>query len=259
MEVRICSSAASLGVAAAKYSAAVISSAIREKGEARIILSTGQSQFETLEALVASDVDWSRVTMFHLDEYVDLPETHAASFRKYLRERFISKVGLRAWHLVEGRADQLEQLSGLLLERPVDLGLIGIGENGHIAFNDPPCDFDTADPYIIVNLSETCKQQQVREGWFAGTADVPRQAVSMSCRQILKCRTIVSAVPHAQKAAAVRDTLYSRVVTNTVPATLLKTHPDFHLFLDRDSASLLDDLDRIADFSSSAPTVITEA
>ena len=258
MEVRICKDALSLGQSAARYSARVINRAVEAGREARIILSTGQSQFETLEALVREDVDWSRVTMFHLDEYVDLPEEHVASFRKYLKERFISKVPLKAFHLVEGKADQLPALSKLLGERPIDLGLIGIGENGHIAFNDPPCDFDTDEPYIIVDLNETCKKQQVGEGWFSSVDDVPRQAVSMSCRQILKCRTIVSAVPHKQKAVAVRNTLYSKVITNTVPATLLKTHPDFHLFLDVESASLLDDFDRITAFTGQVPVVITE-
>ncbi len=258
MEVRICKDALSLGQSAARYSARVINSAVEAGREARIILSTGQSQFETLEALVKEDVDWSRVTMFHLDEYVDLPEEHVASFRKYLKERFISKVPLKAFHLVEGKADQLPALSKLLGERPIDLGLIGIGENGHIAFNDPPCDFDTDEPYIIVDLNEACKKQQVGEGWFSSVDDVPRQAVSMSCRQILKCRTIVSAVPHKQKAVAVRNTLYSKVITNTVPATLLKTHPDLHLFLDVESASLLDDFDRITAFTGQVPVVITE-
>ena len=255
MEVRICHDADSLGAAASRKCAQIIKRAIAEKGEARIILSTGASQFETLSHLVSEDVDWSKVTMFHLDEYVGLPESHAASFRKYLKERFISKVNLKAYHLVDGRKEQLGDLSRLLCEKPIDLGLIGIGENGHIAFNDPPCDFDTQEPYIIVNLNDTCKRQQVGEGWFASVSEVPAQAVSMSCRQILKCINIVSAVPHKVKAEAVRNTLYSKVVTNTVPATLLKTHGNFTLFLDEDSASLIDGCSRIVDFSSSCPII----
>ena len=230
MEVRICHDADSLGAAASRKCAQIINRAIAEKEEARIILSTGASQFETLSHLVAEYVDWSKVTMFHLDEY----------------------------HLVEGRKEQLEELSRLLCEKPIDLGLIGIGENGHIAFNDPPCDFDTQDPYIIVNLSDTCKRQQVGEGWFANTSEVPLQAVSMSCRQILKCLNIVSAVPHKVKAEAVRNTLYSNVVTNTIPATLLKTHENFSLFLDEESASLIDDFNKIVDFSSSCPILERE-
>lgn len=256
MEVRIYHDADSLGAAASRKCAQIINRAIVEKGEARIILSTGASQFETLSHLVAENVDWTKVTMFHLDEYVGLDETHMASFRKYLKERFILKVNLKAYYLVEGRKEQLEELSRLLCEKPIDLGLIGIGENGHIAFNDPPCDFDTQDPYIIVNLSDTCKRQQVGEGWFADTSEVPPQAVSMSCRQILKCLNIVSAVPHKVKAEAVRNTLYSKVVTNTVPATLLKTHENFSLFLDEESASLIDDFNRIVDFYSPATVVI---
>ena len=255
MEVRICHDADSLGAAASRKCAQIINRAIAEKGEARIILSTGASQFETLSHLVSEDVDWNKVTMFHLDEYVGLPESHAASFRKYLKERFISKVNLKAYHLVEGRKEQLEEISRLLCEKPIDLGLIGIGENGHIAFNDPPCDFDTQEPYIIVNLNDTCKRQQVGEGWFASVSEVPSQAVSMSCRQIMKCLNIVSAVPHKVKAEAVRNTLYSKVVTNTVPATLLKTHGNFTLFLDEDSASLIDECNRIVDFSSSCPII----
>lgn len=255
MEVRICHDADSLGAAASRKCAQIINRAIAEKGEARIILSTGASQFETLSHLVSEDVDWNKVTMFHLDEYVGLPESHAASFRKYLKERFISKVNLKAYHLVEGRKEQLEEISRLLCEKPIDLGLIGIGENGHIAFNDPPCDFDTQEPYIIVNLNDTCKRQQVGEGWFASVSEVPSQAVSMSCRQIMKCLNIVSAVPHKVKAEAVRNTLYSKVVTNTVPATLLKTHGNFTLFLDEDSALLIDGCSRIVDFSSSCPII----
>ena len=255
MEVRIYHDADSLGAAASRKCAQIINKAIGEKGEARIILSTGASQFETLSHLVAEDVDWSKVTMFHLDEYVGLPESHAASFRKYLKERLISKVNHKSYHRVQGRKEQLGELSRILCEKPIDLGLIGIGENGHIAFNDPPCDFDTQEPYIVVNLNDTCKRQQVGEGWFASVSEVPAQAVSMSCRQIMKCLNIVSAVPHKVKAEAVRNTLYSKVVTNTVPATLLKTHGNFTLFLDEDSASLIDKCNRIADFSSSCPII----
>ena len=255
ISISVSSTPEELGKKAAAKIAELLRDAIVKKGHARMILSTGQSQFETLAALVKEDVDWSKVEMFHLDEYVGLPESHAASFRKYLKERFISKVNLKACHLVEGRKEQLEELSRLLCEKPIDLGLIGIGENGHIAFNDPPCDFDTQDPYIIVNLNDTCKRQQVGEGWFASVSEVPAQAVSMSCRQILKCINIVSAVPHKVKAEAVRNTLYSKVVTNTVPATLLKTHGNFTLFLDEDSASLIDGCSRIVDFSSSCPII----
>ncbi|MDT3390258.1 MAG: glucosamine-6-phosphate deaminase [bacterium] len=226
--------------AAAKI-AEVINRAIAEKGHARIVLSTGASQFEMFDALVKMDVDWSRVEMFHLDEYVDLPETHIASFRKYLKERFVNIVHPKAAHFVEGEGDvkkNIERLTKELRSDVIDLGVIGIGENGHIAFNDPPADFDTTDAYRIVNLDHKCRMQQVGEGWFATEDDVPRQAISMLPRQIMSCKVIVSVVPHAVKAKAVYDTI-TQPVNNMVPATLMKTHPDWNLFIDDEAASLL--------------------
>ena len=226
--------------AAAKI-AEVINRAIAEKGHARIVLSTGASQFEMFDALVKMDVDWSRVEMFHLDEYVDLPETHIASFRKYLKERFVNIVHPKAAHFVEGEGDvkkNIEKLTKELRSDVIDLGVIGIGENGHIAFNDPPADFDTTDAYRIVNLDHKCRMQQVGEGWFATEDDVPRQAISMLPRQIMSCKVIVSVVPHAVKAKAVYDTI-TQPVNNMVPATLMKTHPDWNLFIDDEAASLL--------------------
>ena len=231
-----------LGQAAAKFCETVINRAIAEKGSARIVLSTGASQFDTFAHLVKADVDWSCVDMFHLDEYIDLPESHPASFRRYLNEKFISQVHLRNAYLVDGEGDvqaKLEALSAKLLEVPVDLALIGIGENAHVAFNDPPADFDTQEPYIIVDLDEVCKNQQVREGWFASLADVPKSAVTMSVHRVMQSKVILSCVPYQVKAEAVKRTLTDEV-TNMVPATILKTHPDWHLYLDTDSASLLD-------------------
>ncbi len=239
MEIRICKDRYELGKSAAVFTAQLINQAIAEKGFARIVLSTGASQFDTIAALVEQDVDWSKVEMFHLDEYVDLPETHVASFRKYLKEKFTSKVNLKAAYFVEGTKENMAYLSKLINESPVDVGLIGIGENAHIAFNDPPADFDVEDPYIVVNLNDTCKKQQVGEGWFATVDDVPKQAVSMSVKQIMKCKNIVSCVPYAVKAKAVYDTL-SNELTNTIPATMLKTHPAFTLYVDADSAKLLE-------------------
>lgn len=239
MEIRICKDRYELGKSAAVFTAQLINKAITEKGSARIVLSTGASQFDTIAALVEQDVDWSKVEMFHLDEYVDLPETHVASFRKYLKEKFTSKVNLKAAYFVEGTKENMAYLSKLINESPVDVGLIGIGENAHIAFNDPPANFDVEDPYIIVNLNDTCKKQQVGEGWFATVDDVPKQAVSMSVKQIMKCKNIVSCVPYAVKAKAVYDTL-SNELTNTIPATMLKTHPAFTLYVDADSAKLLE-------------------
>lgn len=235
MEIRICKDRAALGKSAALYVAQRLREVIAEKGEARIALSTGASQFDTLAYLVQQDVPWERVVMFHLDEYVDLPETHPASFRKYLKEKFTSKVTVKEAHFVDGTEENRRELCRLIAEAPIDVGLIGIGENGHIAFNDPPADFDARDPYIVVNLNDTCKQQQVGEGWFATPDDVPKQAVSMSAGQIMKCREIVSCVPYAVKASAVYNTL-TQPVNNMVPATIMKTHPAFTLYIDGESA-----------------------
>jgi len=239
MEIRICKNSEELGISAAKHVAEVLKKCISEKGSARIVLSTGASQFDTLKALVKEEgIKWECVEMFHLDEYVDLPETHGASFRKYLKERFVEKVGtLKAAHFVDGTPECIARLTEEIRKSPIDIGLIGIGENAHIAFNDPPADFDTKEAYIIVNLNERCKQQQMGEGWFETIDDVPKQAVSMTAYQIMQCERIVSCVPYKVKAEAVANTLKSDKVDNNVPATLLKTHPDFILYVDEDSAS----------------------
>ena len=237
MKIIVSDTPKELGQAAARLAEEYLNELIVKNGYARIVVSTGASQFETFEALIRSDVDWSKVEMFHLDEYAGLPESHPASFRKYLKERFVSKVNLLSANFVDGSAEGILEISKKLLEKPVDLGLIGIGENGHIAFNDPPADFDTKSPYILVNLNETCKRQQVGEGWFATVNDVPKQAVSMSVYQIMQCKKIISCVPHAVKAKAVADTINSEP-TNLIPATILKTHPDWTLLLDKNSAAL---------------------
>jgi len=239
MEIRICQNSEALGASAAKHIAAVLRDCIAKKGSARIVLSTGASQFDTLKALVAEpDIKWDCVEMFHLDEYVDLPETHGASFRKYLKARFVEKVGtLKAVHFVDGTKEGIAKLTEEIRRAPIDIGLIGIGENAHIAFNDPPADFDTKEAYIIVKLNDRCKQQQMGEGWFATIDDVPTHAVSMTPYQIMQCERIVSCVPYAVKAEAVANTVKTQEVTNLIPATLLKTHPDFILYVDRDSAA----------------------
>lgn len=239
MEIAIYEHPEQTGLEAARAGAQIVREAIRIQGKARIVLSTGASQFEFLKAFVRMDVDWSKVEMFHLDEYIALPESHPASFRKYLKERFLqfAPVG-KAW-LVNGEADPVEtvrELNREISSAPVDLAFIGIGENGHIAFNDPPANFDIDDPYMIVNLSDTCKAQQVNEGWFAGVDDVPKQAISMTVRQIMRSRHIVSVVPHSAKASAIANTV-NREVDSQYPSTMLKTHPNWKLFLDKESAS----------------------
>ena len=227
-----------LGEQAAAHAAKILRDVIEEKGEARIVLSTGASQFDTLEALTKrTDIRWECVEMFHLDEYVGLPISHPASFRKYLQERFVDKLpALKAVHFVDGTKENIEELTRELRRAPIDLGLIGIGENTHIAFNDPPADFDTDEAYIIVNLDDDCKRQQMGEGWFATIDDVPKQAVSMTPREIMKCERIISCVPYEVKRDAVRRVLQAKKVTNLIPATLLKTHPDWTLYVDADSA-----------------------
>ena len=237
MEIRICENSEKLGISAARETAAAINKAIAEKGCARIALSTGASQFDTIKALVKEDVDWSKVEMFHLDEYVDLPETHGASFRKYLKERFVAFVpNLKAAHFVDGTVEGIAKLTEEIRKAPIDVGLIGIGENTHIAFNDPPADFDTTEAYIVVNLDQACRNQQMGEGWFKTFDDVPKQAISMTVYQIMQCKKIISCVPYAVKANAIDKLVHSEGVTNTVPATKLKEHPDVTVYLDLDSA-----------------------
>ena len=238
MEIRICENPDALGKSAAKFVAEALRKIISEKGYARIALSTGASQFDTIKHLVCEDVEWDKVEMFHLDEYVDLPESHPASFRKYLKERFVQKVGkLKAAHFVDGTREGIAALTKEITSEAIDIGLIGIGENTHIAFNDPPADFDTTESYIVVNLDEACRNQQMGEGWFKTFDDVPKQAVSMTVHQIMQCKKIVSCVPYKVKANAVLKTLSTKETTNRVPATKLKEHPDFTLYLDMDSAA----------------------
>ena len=182
--------------------------------------------------------------MFHLDEYIGLPITANASFRKYLKERFIEKVPpLKAAHLINGEADadkECERLGDLIRKHPIDVALVGIGENGHLAFNDPPADFETEEPYIVVELDEACRKQQLGEGWFNTLEDVPQQAISMSIKQIMKSKYIICSVPDSRKAIAVKNTL-TQPVSNFYPASILQLHPDCTFYLDQESASMLSD------------------
>ena len=198
------------------------------------MLSTGASQFDTLKHLVEEKVDWSKVEMFHLDEYVNMPETHPASFRKYLKERFVEKTNVGKVNFVESSPESIAALTEEIKSAPIDVGLIGIGRNSHIAFNDPPADFDTKESYLVVKLDDACRNQQLAEGWFPTIDDVPTEAISMSVWQIMQCKVIISAVPHAEKAWAVAQTLANEL-TNRIPATMLKTHENFQLFVDADS------------------------
>src|SRR5664279_2777035 len=239
MIISICEDASELGIQAAHFAAIKLKEAIEQKGEARIVVSTGASQFETFQALLKEDIEWERVEVFHLDEYIGLPVTHKASFRKYLNDRFISHVKIKKFYSVDVENDINKKIIDLTAEirsKPVDAGLIGIGVNGHIAFNDPPADFNTREAYIIVNLDEQCRLQHVNEGWFKSIGEVPSKAVSMTPWQIMQCKTIISCVPHKVKAMSIRNTLINKL-TEVVPATILKQHKDFNLYLDVNSAS----------------------
>jgi glucosamine-6-phosphate deaminase len=239
MHIIISNDAIELGKRAAKFVSKKLNASIKINGEARMVVSTGSSQFETFQALLKEDIDWSKIEVFHLDEYINLPVTHKASFRKYLYERFINSIDAKQFHGVETEGDinkNIKSLSRELEKKPIDLGLIGIGVNGHIAFNDPPADFDTRASYIIVKLDDQCKIQQVNEGWFRSIEEVPEKAVSMTVWRIMQCKTIISCVPHLVKADAVFKT-FTNKTGNMVPATMLKQHPDFHLYLDKNSAS----------------------
>lgn len=237
IHIDISDNADELGMRAAGKIASLIEEAINKKGKARIILSTGMSQFETLSHLITYDLPWDKVEMFHLDEYVGLDESHPASFRKYLKERFVSKVNLKAAYFVE-RVDAIPSLTRELRKEEIDVGVIGIGENGHIAFNDPPADFTTGEAYKVVTLDRRCREQQVGEGWFRTIDEVPAEAITMCVKEIMKSKHIVSAVPHEVKAEAIYNTITGRI-SQDVPATILKTHPDWNLFIDKDSASKL--------------------
>jgi glucosamine-6-phosphate deaminase len=243
MEIIVTDSPNALGKKAGAVASTLIREAIEKNGTANIILATGTSQFETLNQLIAEpDVDWSKVVMFHLDEYIGLPITHAASFRKYLKERFIEKVpSLQAAYLINGEEDakaECLRLGALIAKHPIDVALVGIGENGHLAFNDPPANFDTEEPYIIVELDELCREQQLGEGWFPKIDDVPKQAISMSIKQILKSRQIVCSVPDSRKASAVKNCL-EHPVSNLYPASILQSHSNCIIFLDKASAALV--------------------
>ena len=243
MNIKIYEGPKELGKAAGIEAAELIRSAIELNEGANIILATGTSQFETLNQLVSeTGIDWSKVVMFHLDEYIGLPITSPASFRKYLQERFLSKVAdLKKAYLINGEKDpeaECDRLGDLIIRHPIDVALVGIGENSHLAFNDPPADFETEQPYIIVELDDLCRKQQLGEGWFKSFEDVPRRAISMSVKQILKSKHIICSVPDSRKAMAVKNS-FSRPVSNLHPASILQSHLDCSCYLDKASSSFL--------------------
>ena len=242
MKVRVLPNAKLMGAEAAKHAAESLRQTLQREGRARIVVATGSSQFEFLEVLTsAPDIAWHQVEMFHLDEYIGLPASHAASFRKYLKERLIQKTGISKYHLLDGDEDVpsvIHRVGRELSLAPIDLTFVGIGENGHLAFNDPPADFETEKQYLIVELDQLCRQQQVNEGWFTTIEEVPERAISMSIRQILKTSEILVIVGGERKARAVQACLEGEV-SPLAPASILQTHPRTTVYLDQDSAALL--------------------
>ena len=242
MIIKIFPSKAELAQAAAKQAATTLREAIAQRGGVRIIAATGASQFEFLDELTKQpDIDWKKVEMFHLDEYVGLSEEAPASFCRYLRERLIDKVGIERYHLLDGTqspAAVIARVSAEIRKAPIDLAFAGVGENGHLAFNDPPADFDTDEAYIVANLDEACRRQQLGEGWFPTIADVPKQALSMTVKQLMKAKEILVMCPDARKAKAIGD-CFNGGVSNMAPASILQRHANATIYLDKDSAALL--------------------
>jgi glucosamine-6-phosphate deaminase len=244
MLLRQFSDKTTLGDAAAEQAATAIRAAIAKQGHARIIAATAASQIEFLDALTKADgIDWTRVEAFHLDEYIGLPITHPGSFRKMLMERLVARTGIKRYHLLDGDSTDpaavARDVGRKLASAPIDIAFLGIGENAHIAFNDPPADFDTEEPYIIVTLDEACRQQQVGEAWFADISQVPTRALSMSARQILKAKEILAVVPDSRKAQAIKSCCEADI-SPAVPASILRRHSNATIYVDKNSSSLLE-------------------
>ena len=242
MQIKVLENGVAVGEAAAKHAAQSLQRVLNASDTARIIAATGAAQFESLKALTSTPgIDWQRVEMFHLDEYIGLPANHPASFCNYLLERLIKTTGIKQYHLLDGTQDPkavIQRVGDELSSRPVDVAFVGIGENGHLAFNDPPADFETEDPFLIVALDEACRRQQMGEGWFPTFADVPTHAMSMSIKQVLKAKEIIAIVPELRKAQAVKVCLEGDI-RPMAPASILRTHPNTIVYLDTESASLL--------------------
>ena len=244
MEIIISESKQILGSKAAQKGAGLIRNAILGKGRANIIVATGASQFEMLKELAKEDIEWSKVSAFHLDEYIGISETHPASFRKYLKERFVDIVSPSEFFYINGNAEPLAEcarLGKIIGKHPIDVAFVGIGENSHLAFNDPPADFETSEAYIAVSLNEACRRQQLGEGWFPTINDVPAKAITMSIKQIMKSKAIICSVPDSRKADAVKKTVEG-IIGPEIPASIMRQHDEAWLYLDKDSASLLSNL-----------------
>jgi glucosamine-6-phosphate deaminase len=244
MKIAIVEDKIQVGIKAAQKGIEFLKQAIQTKGFAHIIVATGVSQFEMLNELIKAEIDWSKVTGFHLDEYIGIDENHPASFRKYLKERLVDKVNLKDFHYLNGEIDpktECRRVGKIIDENQIDVAFVGIGENGHLAFNDPPADFEIETPYLVVNLDEKCRLQQLGEGWFETLESVPKNAISMSVRHIMKSNAIICTVPDERKAEAVRNTVEG-AVSPYVPASILREHSNVWLFLDKPAASLLKEM-----------------
>lgn len=242
MKLKVFRDRQSLGRSAAEHAAAVIRRRIAECDKANVVAASAASQFEFLEALIAiPNIEWQKVELFHLDEYIGLPPSHPASFCKFLQDRLVAKTGIVHCHFLRGDEDSAEvvrRVSDAIRVSPIDLAFVGIGENGHLAFNDPPADFLTEEPYIVVDLDDACRRQQVGEGWFKSVEDVPKRAISMSVRQVLKSHEILAIVPGRQKANAVKAAIEGPICPE-VPASILRAHRNTTIYLDEDSSALL--------------------
>jgi glucosamine-6-phosphate deaminase len=242
MKITVTKTRRESGKEAAEFGAELIRQAIARNGSANLIMATGASQFDMLEHLATLPVNWKHTNCFHLDEYIGLPMSHGASFRKYLKERFVDEVHPGTFNYINGEADpekECKRLGALISKVSIDVAFVGIGENAHLAFNDPPADFQVEDPYLVVTLDEACRRQQLNEGWFDSFESVPQQAISMSVKQILKSKYIIAVVPDKRKASAVQLTVNSKI-DPMVPASILRTHDNTTLFLDEAAASLIE-------------------
>jgi glucosamine-6-phosphate deaminase len=241
LKVRIFQNSKESGQAAAEFVEKMLKEAIQGKGSANLILATGASQFSFLENLKEKTIEWDKITVFHLDEYIGISDQHPASFRKFLKERILNIVKPYKLYMINGDAENMEAMlneyGALLASRTIDVACIGIGENGHIAFNDPPtADFNDPQLIKVVNLDEACRRQQLGEGWFPTLDDVPKKAVSLTITAIMNCKVISCVVPDQRKSAAVHDTLFENISTKC-PASILRNHPNAVMFLDLPAAS----------------------
>ena len=244
LDVHVAVSNDELSAAAAEAFASAVRCALMEKAEIAVILATGNSQLSFARIVgERDDIDWSRISILHMDEYLGMREGHPASFRRWIQENIVQRVGPKAFHGVQGDhepvEEELERYAGLLRELDPAICVMGIGENGHLAFNDPPADFETRDLIRVADLDEACRKQQVGEGHFASLEDVPHQALTLTVHALLRPETVLVLTPAARKARAVKVTLEGPV-TPSCPASILQTQPQAHLYLDQESASLLD-------------------